>query len=365
MALNRIHVGFMIIVVVAAWSVYKLDFFWCEARSVPLGTFWRSPGFSLKDMPDLSGRVALVTGASDGLGYEVALQLAIANATVILACRDAKKCLRAAEQIRLSAHHNERVRCVELDLANLQQVDACARSLLQELSVLDILVNNAGIATRFPHTVTSDGFEVTFQVNYLGHFLLTTRLLPLLTSPSLVSPARIVHLSSGAHRGAPPEGVPLVKAAINDPAGIGAYARYGMAKLANLVFARELGRREPRVLSTAVHPGVVATQMLRRSNFDAMLGTYVGGVVFRLARLRNLIFAYSCRAAALTVLYCAASPDIDRFQTQGAFFVPVATAWSPRHPAAEDVAFGERLWNFSERAVSEALEDRMDAASAG
>ena len=150
-----------------------------------------------------------------------------------------------------------------------------AQTLERELSGLDLLVNNAGVAAQFPLRLTADGVEQTFQANFLGHFALTTRLLPLLERAAVArgAPSRVVHLTSGAHRGAPAAGVPLSLAGVND-GGIGAYTRYGMAKLASLAFSAELSRRHAAtaLVSAAVHPGVVATELLRVDNFAAMLG---------------------------------------------------------------------------------------------
>jgi len=342
----------------AAVMVKKGDMLWCEARSIPLGVLLREKGFSLEELPDLRGKVALITGANTGLGFETARQLALANATVILACRDMGKCSAAARDINrtLEAQHAlGSTRTVQINLEDLQQVATAADRLRQDLEVLDILVNNAGVATQFPFRLTIDGIESTFQVNYLGHFLLTLRLLPLLDAPNRKSPARIVHLSSGAHRGAPANGVLLSLEAINSPTAVGAYARYGMAKLANLVFSEELARRKPQLLSNAVHPGVVASDMLREANFVSMLGSHLGRAAFTLARARNAVFAYSTTEASVTLLHCAASSKLLKHNVSGAFYVPMAKQWPPHHPKAQDPAFAAELWNFSEALLSKAL----------
>eukprot|EP00435_Cladocopium_sp_Y103_P035499 s3075_g9.t1 len=126
--------------------------------------------------------------------------------------------------------------------------------------------------------------------------------------------------------------------------------RYGMAKLANLLLAQEVDRRVGHrgVYSNAVHPGVVASEMLRLPNFQAMLGTWLGSVAYHAAQLRNRFFAYSVEEAALNVLYCAASPEIEARDLRGALIVPLAQPWPPRHPAALETGPGRRLWEFSD-----------------
>ena len=343
--------GYACAVIALAFVLGRSSLFWCGARGIPLGTLFRPAGYSLDALPDLAGRTYLVTGANSGLGFEVATQLANANANVVLACRDELRCEEAARKV--SGHH------VVMDLNDLKSVDAAASRLRKKLNRLDGLILNAGVAAQFPLELTVDGIERTFQANYVGHFALATRLLPLLTRTAKRTGrrSRVIHLTSGAHRGAPPEGVPLSLDAINGP--MGAYARYGMAKLANLAFAAELARRAGgAVVSHAVHPGVVATNMLRVDNFAAMLGPLAGRLAWLVAQARNLLFAYSPRTAAVSVLYAAVAPEVGSLANNGQLFVPVATHWPPHHPMALDESFGARLWAFSEETVRVALRRR-------
>lgn len=358
---------FALATVALALAVYRSDALWCGGRALPLATFWRVPGFSYEQMPALHGKVVLVTGANTGLGLEVASQCARAGATVLLGCRDEGRCAKAAQHIAQSTGvPPSQVKPVRLDLNDLSQVDLAADVLLRTLDALHILINNAGIATQFPQPALSvDGIETTFQSNYLGHFHLTTKLLPLLerTAMNTGQRARVVHLSSGAHRAAPSAGVPLSLEGINDES-IGPMTRYGMAKLASLILSNELARRHPNtILSNAVHPGVVATSMLRQENFRAMLGPIAGPVAWRAAKLRNMLVAYSTSTAALTVLFCACALRLeDGAGKSGAFFVPIATEWAPRHPKATDSDFGIRFWEFSHKLVNQSL--NVDLAEA-
>ena len=148
----------------------------------------------------MNGLTALVTGANSGLGLEVSRQLLLANATVVLACRDVAKCEAAAQalsaEVAAEAVRPD-VRVIHVDLSDLRQVGRAAQTLDAELGALDLLVANAGVAARFPLALTTDGVEQTFQSNYLGHFALVTRLLPLLerSSQRRGAPSRVVRLT--------------------------------------------------------------------------------------------------------------------------------------------------------------------------
>ena len=187
---------------------YRGNLLWCGARGIPLGTFWRRPGFAADQMPPMDGLVALVTGANSGLGLEVSRQLLRANATVVLACRDVDKCEAAAQTLRAevatvsAVAARPDVRVVHVDLSDLRQVGRAAQTLDAELGALDLLVANAGVAAQFPLALTTDGVEQTFQSNYLGHFALVTRLLPLLerSSQRRGAPSRVVRLTFASNQ---------------------------------------------------------------------------------------------------------------------------------------------------------------------
>jgi len=213
-------------------------------------------GWSAADIPGLAGRIAVVTGASSGIGYEIARRLAAHGAHVVLACRDANRAAQAASAIRAqspAASTEARV----LDLGSLPSVRRFAAELGDRHGGLDILVNNAGISGG-PRRETADGFEAHFGVNYLGHFALTGLLLPaLLARPG----ARVVTMSSGL----------AAQARINfdDLGSQRAYrmtSAYGQSKLAGLVFAIELGRRARAagsgLASLAAHPGAARTSLV-------------------------------------------------------------------------------------------------------
>src|SRR5215472_4746198 len=209
------------------------------------------------DIPDQTGRVAVITGANTGLGYETALALADHGAHVVLAVRNLDKGKDAAARITAESPHAD-VTLQELDLTSLESIRAAADQLRSEHDRIDLLINNAGVMWT-PKSTTKDGFELQFGTNHLGHFaftgLLLDRLLP-------VAGSRVVTVSSMGHR---------IRADIHfdDLQWERSYNRvgaYGQSKLANLLFTYELQRRlAPRgtTLATAAHPGGSNTELMR------------------------------------------------------------------------------------------------------
>ena len=191
-------------------------------------------GWTRVDIPSQSGRLAVVTGATGGLGYEAALALAAAGAEVVLAGRNDSKGASALARLR-AAHPGATVRFERLDLASLASVAAFAETLLAAGRGIDLLINNAGVMAPPERQVTADGFELQFATNYLGHFALTARLLPLLRR---VAGARMVNVSSLA---ADLEAIDLDD--LQSERCYVAFRTYGMTKLAMLMFALELQRR--------------------------------------------------------------------------------------------------------------------------
>jgi NAD(P)-dependent dehydrogenase (short-subunit alcohol dehydrogenase family) len=207
-----------------------------------------------RDIPDLQGRVAVVTGANTGLGFETARALAEHGAAVVLAVRDVAKGKQAA------ARMTGDVTVQELDLTSLESIRATTTELHGNHSRIDLLINNAGVMYPPKHT-TRDGFELQFGTNHLGHFAFTGLLLDLLLP---VPDSRVVTVSSVAH---------AVRAAIHfdDLQWERSYSRiaaYGQSKLANLMFTYELQRRLMRhgtTIAVAAHPGLANTDLMRNS----------------------------------------------------------------------------------------------------
>ena len=302
------------------------------------------------DIPDQSGRVAVVTGANSGLGLIDARELARAGARVVMACRNVGKGEEAAGAVRGSVPGAD-VAVVALDLADLASVRAFADQIQSEYDRLDLLINNAGIMAA-PRRLTRDGFESQFGTNHLGHFALTGMLLP----PLLAADApRVVTESSSAHR--------IGRINFSDLHGEHRYVRwlaYGQSKLANLMFAFELQRRaseaNSNLKSLAAHPGYTRTNL----QFAAP-PVYERAVM----AISNLAVAQSAEMGALPTLYAATVPDLPG----GTFVGPDGFAEQRGYPqivTAAGRAYDEdawrRLWEVSEELTSVRYEFPTPAA---
>ncbi|MDH6627607.1 NAD(P)-dependent dehydrogenase (short-subunit alcohol dehydrogenase family) [Streptomyces sp. LBL] len=295
-------------------------------------------GWSEKDVPDQSGRVAVVTGANSGIGYVTARELARRGARVVLACRSEA---RGAEAVgRLAAEvPGAEAEVIRLDLADLASVRQFAEAFSYDR--LDLLVNNAGVMA-LPYGTTADGFETQFGVNHLGHFALTGRLLPtLLDTPG----ARVVTVSSTAHA--------LSNIDINDLNSERRYRRwtaYARSKAANLLFTHELARRLAAhgsdVVAAAAHPGYAATNL--QAAGPRMSGRKASE---RFMQIGNRYFAQSAEAGALPTLYAATAPDVrpDSFTGPSLAMWRGAPGRSWRAPWTLNDTAGERLWGASEQ----------------
>ena len=295
-------------------------------------------------MPDQTGRRAVVTGATGGLGYETALALAGAGAEVILAGRNAAKGRDALARIK-GAHPNAAVRFELLDLASLASVAAFAERMEAEGRALDLLVNNAGVMAYPTRRTTADGFEAQFGTNHLGHFALTLRLLALLRRGHAV---RVVTVSSIAHRGG----------AIDfDDLQMQRYApwkAYAQSKLANLMFALELQRRSVAegwgVTSIAAHPGWSSTDLI--DNGPGAAGRQ--SLIWQMSKLVMPLFAQAAAPGALPILFAATAPQAKG----GAYYGPLRLGEMKGPPGPARIApqagsteVAARLWDESERLV--------------
>ena len=289
-------------------------------------------------IPDLSGKQAIVTGASSGLGFESAKALAARGASVVLAVRDLARGEAAAAKIRL-AQPDAKVTVSGVDLASLASVRDFAERMADTLARLDILLNNAGLGLQRTRAVTADGFERQFGTNHLGHFALTGRLIPvLLRAPS----PRVVTISSIAHRGGAIDFDDLQ----TERPYTGRRA-YGLSKLANLIFAFELDRlarlQGSRLLSVAAHPGVATTGF--------MAATRMPGLMASLGQFGISIIGLTAAGGALPGLYAATMPDVQGGQywgPDGLMEIRGKPALAKPAPQAQDKAVWSKLWAASQ-----------------
>ena len=284
---------------------------------------------------DQSGRVAVVTGANTGVGFEVAAALARNGATVVLACRDLDRAKHAAERISAGTPGAE-VRIQQIDLGSLDSVRRAAALLNANFPRIDLLVDNAGVMW-IPRRLTEDGFERHLAVNHLGHFALTGLILPALTS---TPGSRIVVLSSPAHRRGAIDFDDLQSARRYRP-----MKAYAQSKLANLLFAYELQRRleaaDAPTIALAAHPGGARSE-LNRSMPRAFRGASWG-----LARP----ITHSADRGALAILRAAVDPDArggQYYGPGGRFEFKGDPALITSTPLSHDGELQARLWERSE-----------------
>ena len=278
---------------------------------------------------------ALVTGPG-GLGFETAAAFAQAGASVILAGRSPDKGEAALRAIRARTPAAN-VRFELLDLASLGSIDACARRLIDAGTPLDVLVNNAGVMTPPRRQTTSDGFELQFGTNYLGHYALTAHLMPLLRrapAPRVTSVASVAHLRA--------------RIDFDDLQGerkYGGWRQYGESKLAMILFARELQRRSDLggwgVLSNAAHPGFAQTDLIANG---------AGAIPAMLSRIFTGPVSHSAGAGAQPQIYAATSPDAlpgGYYGPSGPMELRGPTGIAHVAKAGRDPETARRLWDVS------------------
>ncbi|SNS73115.1 NAD(P)-dependent dehydrogenase, short-chain alcohol dehydrogenase family [Sphingomonas laterariae] len=298
------------------------------------------------DIPDLTGKRALITGAASGIGYEAARALAEHGAEVIVVDRNEELGRAVAERIRplrSDAHASFRM----LDLGRLESVKDFAAALVAEGRPIDILINNAGIQPISQRRTSADGFELTFAIGHLGHFALTGGLLPLLRA----APApRVVTVSSMVHgRGH------IDWDDLQIERGYRSQRAYNQTKLANLLFAREFQRRidasNAGISSMAVHPGVAQTSIgANRSQLGKFrMGDHI------VSSILSVVMPYlgqPASAGALPTLFAATAPEAEA----GGFYGPngVGEMKGPPAPATikrpgQDMDAARRLWDVTEQ----------------
>lgn len=294
------------------------------------------PKFTAENVPDMTGKVVLVTGANAGIGKETARVLLTKNAKVWIGCRDVSKGEATIKDLKDRTGHEAHI--LKLNLANLRSIKASAEDFLKKETQLHVLFNNAGVMDPPVEQVTEDGFDLQFGTNVLGHFYLTKLLLPLLLSTAKSSPdgtVRVVNTSSNGH---------MFSGLDFDTFKDGPKRRaksgmelYSQSKTGNIVFSAELHRRyrDQGIVSTSLHPGTIKSELAR----------YQGGFV----RWIFSLVVYDVSYGAITQLYAGTSPDV--VGLGGQYFIPWARVGEPRADT-QDPQIGKELWSYMEEQVA-------------
>ena len=301
--------------------------------------------WSTRDIPPQQGRLAVITGATGGIGYETALALAGAGAEVVLTGHNPTKGAAALANIR-TQYPQATISYADLDLASLASIKAFAERFSAEHEGLDLLINNAGVMMPPVRHETQDGFELQFGTNYLGHFALTNHLLPTLRRGRKT---RVVNVSSGAHR---------LQAAIHFDdlqweRSYHPWQAYAQSKLAMLMFAFELQRRSDAnnwgLIANAAHPGYARTGL---QSAGASLGRKTPSLFERISPLLEPLASQSAAAGALPTLFAATSLEAKPagyYGPQGFAEMKGPVGEARVGKKAQDAAVAARLWDVSEQ----------------
>ena len=296
--------------------------------------------WSIADIPPQNGKLAVVTGATGGLGYETALALARAGAEVLVTGRNAEKGRAAIEGIK-RAVPSAKVRFAMLDLASLASIRAFAATMLANGRPMDLLINNAGVMDLPTRRLTEDGFELQFGTNHLSHFALTALLLPLLRKAQA---PRVVNVSSLAHRGGK-----IDFRNLQAERKYNSWAAYQQSKLANLLFTFELQRRSDAygwgLMSNAAHPGYARTELIPN-------GPGTGGLKGIGMKVLGSFMSHSAAAGALPTLFAATSPQAapnGYYGPNGFYELKGPVAPAKIMPQAKDESVARKLWQASEQ----------------
>jgi NAD(P)-dependent dehydrogenase (short-subunit alcohol dehydrogenase family) len=306
--------------------------------------------WTAEDMPSQAGRRVIVTGANSGIGYYAALELARKGAYVLLGCRNPARGEAALARLR-AAVPNASAEVLPLDLASLAAVREFASEELKLGVPLDLLINNAGVMAPKKRLETTDGFELQFGTNVLGHFALMAMLFPALVraAENRPEPPRVVTVASIAHKQGQLNFDDLQSSKSYSPMGA-----YRQSKLADLMLAMELERRlsasgipAARIMSVAAHPGVANTNLFQVGEFGTVEKLVRRGFGAVIGTLLN-----SEKAGAVPTLYAATAPEVQR----GGYYGPLGFQETRGHVGAavigsqaRDMAAASRLWDECER----------------
>lgn len=301
---------------------------------------------AVKEVPDLAGKVILITGATAGLGYESALVLADHGpAHIYFTGRSQSSADKLINQVH-STHPSTPITFIPCDMTDLNAVRTAAQTLLSQTSRLDILLANAGIMC-VPFNQTKQNYEIQFGVNYLAHALLVKLLLPTLESTAKLtsSPPRIVFLTSLGYTLHPSQGILFDRLStslsnLSWNAWWGKWSLYGQAKLANLLYARQIAQHYPSLTCVSVHPGVAATSLFRD------LGAFNTAFIYTMS-YSQLTTPEKC---AYNQLWAATAPlgKGERQVESGVFYEPVGLKGELQKSSGDD-ELGRKLWDWTQK----------------
>ncbi|KAK7418131.1 hypothetical protein QQX98_004106 [Neonectria punicea] len=296
------------------------------------------------DIPDLSGKVILVTGGNIGLGKETVLQLSKHNpAQIFLAARTKSKALAAIEDIRKAVPDAAPITYLSLDLSSFDSIKKAVADFHVQSEQLHILINNAGIM-GVPPGKTKDGYEIQFGTNHVGHALLTKLLLPTLKKTAIATTppqdVRIITVASKAEGWGPLPSPSEFDKFKTDMASISTFARYGISKTANVLYAHALSCRHPEIRSISLHPGSVNT------NISSGIGASwpVLKPLLRVSGFLGDVFATSVSTGAKNQLWAAVSPEAK----SGEFYHPVGMTGKGSKNSC-DQSLEEEIWKWTEK----------------
>jgi NAD(P)-dependent dehydrogenase (short-subunit alcohol dehydrogenase family) len=291
------------------------------------------------DIPSLADKVILVTGGNGGLGKETILQLARHHpAKIYMGARSKAKAEAAISSITAQLSSPVSISYLPLDLASLQSIKTAAETINSQSQRLDIVILNAGIMA-VPEGKTEDGFEIQLGTNHIGHFYLTSQLLPLLRNTAKAhGDARVVAISSEAYAFSAPFDAIVNTEKLSQKS---TWARYGASKAANILFAAELARRYPDLTTASVHPGIIMTDLHSPGQAS---NTFISWVM----RLAAPVIARDVPQGALNQLRLGTARKED--VVSGAYYTPVGNR-KANNGWAKDGEKGRRLWEWSEREI--------------
>lgn len=292
-----------------------------------------------KDIPDLCGKVVFVTGGTAGLGKESVLAFAQHKpAHIYFTGRDATRATSLLDTLKSSnTTSTVQVTFLQCDMASLSSVASAARQLLQTSDRLDILMCNAGVMATAAG-LTQDGYENQFGVNHMAHALFIKLLLPTLlrTSSQPSSDVRIISLTSTGYRGHPSGGIQFDSVKTTQEGLGGSWARYGQSKVANILYASELARRYPQIVSVSVHPGVVGTGLVDNLSFSKWL----------LVKVTNPLGLMDPDKGAWSQLWCA---TVEKGKIgNGKFYGPVGVVYSMARESGNET-LARKLWEWTDK----------------